>query len=63
MRRTIFWAGWTIFFLLPIAFVTEALMSQDVPSLPLWKWTVPVIAFLLIVLGRNHDDVLKHHVV
>ncbi len=62
MRRTMFWIGWSIFFLLPIAFVTEALITQNVPALPPWKWAIPAIAFLLIVMGRNRDDVLKHHV-
>lgn len=61
MRRAIFWTGWGIMFLIPAAFVAEVLFYQDMPSFPAWKWAIPVFAFLLIVLGRNRDDVLKHH--
>jgi hypothetical protein len=63
MRKAMFWFGWTIFVLLPIAFVTEVLVNQDLPSLPPWKLVIPVVAFVLIMLGRNRDDVLKHHVI
>jgi drug/metabolite transporter (DMT)-like permease len=61
MRRAIFWTGWSILFLIPVAFVAEALWFQDMPPFPQWKFVVPVVAFALIVLGRNRDDVLKHH--
>ena len=63
MRKAIFWAGWWILFVLPVAVVTEVLVYQDMPTLTPWKLAIPVIAFFLIVLGRNRDDVLKHHVV
>ena len=61
MRKTVFWTGWAILFLIPVAFVAEAWWYQDMPSFPLWKFVIPLIAFALIVLGRNRDDVLKHH--
>ena len=62
MRRVIFWLGWTVFLLLPIAFVTEILVIQDLPAIQLWQWAVPLVAVALIVAGRNRDDVLNHHI-
>jgi len=61
MRRAIFWSGWILFSLLPIAFVTEVLVRQDMPPLPPWKLLLPLIALFLVILGRNPDDVLNHH--
>jgi len=61
MRRAVFWTGWSILFLIPVAFVAEAWWTQDMPAFPAWKFVIPLIAFVLIVLGRNRDDVLKHH--
>jgi len=62
MRRAIFWTGWAIVFLLPIAIAIEIFMTEDMPVLHLWKWAIPLAAIALIFLGRNHDDVLKHHI-
>lgn len=62
MRKVIFWTGWAIFIALPIAFLIEIWWIQDLPAIPAWKWAVPFVAFALVVLGRNHDDVLKHHI-
>ena len=63
MRRAIFWTGWTIVFLLPIALTIDVLVNQDMPVLNTWKLALPVIALVLIVFGRSRDDVLKHHLV
>ena len=61
MRRWLFWSGWVIVLLIPIAFLVEAIMIQDVPALKIWKIVVAVVGLSLIVMGRNRDDVLKHH--
>jgi len=63
MRKAIFWLGWTILFLIPVAFVAEVLIIQDMPPFPMWKYAVPVVGIALIYLARNHDDVLHHHLV
>jgi len=34
MRKAIFWTGWGILFLLPIAFLIEVVVEQDLPSMP-----------------------------
>ena len=62
MRKVLFWSGWTLLILLPIAFLVEIWWIQDLPTLQSWRWVVPAIAFALIVLGRNRDDVLNHHI-
>lgn len=62
MRKTLFWAGWTILFLLPIAYGVEIAWSDDLPHVQLWKWAILAVAVLLIYVARNRDDVLKHHV-
>lgn len=62
-RTRLYYVGWAVLLLLPIAYVTEGLIIQDLPKIQLWQWLVPLVAFGLIVYGRNRDDVLKHHVV
>jgi hypothetical protein len=62
MRRNLFWTGWGILFALPIAFIAEVLVEQDLPDVSPWKWAILVMAVLLIYFSRNRDDVLKHHV-
>ena len=62
-RRKLFWIGWGILLLLPIAYVVEGLIIQDLPKIQLWRWIVPLVALGLVMYGREHDDVLKHHVV
>ena len=61
MRRWLYWSGWTIVLIIPIAFLAEAILIQDVPGLRIWKIAIAVIGLAMIVLGRNRDDVLKHH--
>lgn len=62
MRKTMFRVGWAILFLLPIVFLVEAFIEQDVPVVQPWKWAILAGAVLMIYLTRNRDDVLKHHV-
>lgn len=63
MRKTMFWLGWTIILLLPIAFMIDvAIDPYGTPSFPLWKFAIPAVGVVLILLGRNRDDVLKHRV-
>ena len=61
MRRWLYWSGWTIVLLIPIAFLIEAIRIQDVPPLSLWKVAIAIAGCAMIALGRNRDDVLKHH--
>lgn len=61
MRRWLFWSGLTIVLLIPIAFLIEAILIQDIPPLSVWKVAIALAGCALIVLGRNRDDVLKHH--
>jgi hypothetical protein len=62
-RTSLFYVGWAVLLLLPIAYVTQGLIIQDLPKIQMWQWLVPVVALGLIAYGRDHDDVLKHHVV
>jgi hypothetical protein len=63
MRNIVFWSGWVILFLLPIAFFGEIYMIQDLPAVQPWKWAILIFAIGLIYMGRNRDDVLKHNLV
>lgn len=63
MRRYFFWFGWAVLIALPIIFVTQGLIIQDLPRVELWQWFVPLAAAAVIYFSRNTDDVLKHHVV
>lgn len=61
MRRGIFWLGWTILCIIPIAFLMEAIRIQDVP--PLAPWAIAAaIGAIVVIVARNRDDVLKHHI-
>ncbi len=62
MRRAIFWVGWAILFILPVIFAIQIFIAEDLPPVEAWKWVVPAVAVLMIYLGRNRDDVFKHHV-
>ncbi|HUJ15951.1 MAG TPA: hypothetical protein VL284_19340 [Thermoanaerobaculia bacterium] len=62
MRKAIFWTGWGILFLLPIAFLAEVVIEQDLPAMPPWKLVIPIVGVALTIIGRNRDDVLKHHI-
>jgi hypothetical protein len=62
MRKTLFWTGWVILFVLPIAFTLEVFLDEDLPNIQPWKWAILATAVLLIYFSRNRDDVLKHHV-
>ena len=63
MRKYVFWSGWAVLVALPIVFVTQGLVIQDIPKVALWQWFIPLAAIVLIFFSRNTDDVLKHHVV
>jgi L-asparagine transporter-like permease len=63
MRRTLFWSAWAVLFALPIVYGFQIYLTQDLPAVQLWQWAIPVAAVLILILARNHDDVLKHHVV
>jgi hypothetical protein len=61
MRRYVFWFGWGILFLLPVIYGIQIYVTQDLPHVEAWKWFVPLAAVVVILLSRNKDDVLKHH--
>ncbi|HET7706438.1 MAG TPA: hypothetical protein VFM36_10155 [Thermoanaerobaculia bacterium] len=63
MRKTLYWTGWGILFLLPVIFAIQIYISQDLPPVQLWKWGILAGAVLLIYFARNRDDVFKHHIV
>ena len=63
MRKILFWFGWAVLLVLPVVFTIQIFVIQDLPRVELWKWGIPLAAVLVIILSRNRDDVLKHHVV
>lgn len=63
MRKTLFWFGWAVLFVLPVIYGVQILVTQDLPAVQLWQWAIPCVAAVLIFLSRNRDDVLKHHLV
>lgn len=63
MRRKLFWFGWIVLFALPVIFTIQIIVTQDLPKVEWWKWSIPLAAVMLIYFSRNTDDVLKHHVV
>jgi hypothetical protein len=63
MRKTLFVTGWVILFVLPLAFIAEILLSQDLPPVQPWKWVILAFAVLLVYVNRDRDSVLKHHIV
>ena len=63
MRKKLFTTGWVLFFALPLAYVLEIVVTQDLPPVQWWKWAILFVTVVLIYASRNRDDVLKHHVV
>ena len=63
MRRAIFWLGWSVLAILPLVFVAQIVIADNLPEVELWQWCIPIIAVLMIVGSRNRDEVLKHRVV
>ncbi|MGN6186781.1 MAG: hypothetical protein ACTHQM_24355 [Thermoanaerobaculia bacterium] len=63
MRKALFWFGWVVLFVLPVLFIAQIIMIDDLPRITAWQWLVPFAAIVLIYFARNRDDVLKHHVV
>jgi hypothetical protein len=63
MRRAIFWLGWCILAILPLIFIAQIIIVDNLPEVELWKWAVPIVAIAMIALARSRDDVLKHHLV
>jgi Na+/H+ antiporter NhaD/arsenite permease-like protein len=62
MRKALFWFGWAVLCMLPLAFAIEVYTLQDLPPIQPWKWAVAAAAVLLVIAARNRDDVLKHRV-
>lgn len=63
MRKKLFATGWIVFFALPLAYVLEIVVTQDLPPVQWWKWAILLTTVVLIYASRNRDDVLKHRVV
>jgi membrane associated rhomboid family serine protease len=63
MRKVLFWFGCAVFCALPIIYVTQIWVTQDLPGVEGWKWAILAAAIVLIYFTRSHDDVLKHHLV
>ena len=45
---------------LPLIFIAQIIIIDNLPNVELWKWAVPLVAVFMIVAARNRDDVLKH---
>jgi hypothetical protein len=63
MRKFFYWSGWIVLALLPILYGIEIYITQDLPPIATWQWFIPFGAIVLIYVSRNHDDVLRHHLV
>ena len=63
LRKFFFRVGWAILLALPIVFIAEIVLSQDLPTVQPWKWAILFGAVVMIYATRNRDDVLRHHVV
>ena len=63
MRRKLFWFGWIVFFLLPVIYATQIVITQDLPPVEPWKWGILFGTVVLIYFSRNRDEVMQHHVV
>ena len=61
MRKTLFWIGWAVLFVLPVIIGVQIYLTQDLPDVTLWKLLIPFGAIVVIFFSRNRDDVLKHH--
>jgi hypothetical protein len=62
MRKILFWSGWAVLLLLPIAYGVQIFVTQDLPAVHFWQWLIPAAAVVTVCFSRNPDDVLKHHV-
>lgn len=62
MRRKLFWFGWIILLALPVVYGIQIYVTQDLPGVEPWKWSILFAAVVLIYFSRNNDDVLKYHV-
>ena len=62
-RKFFFRLGWAILIALPIAFIVEIVVSQDLPLVQPWKWAILFGAVVMVYAARDRDDVLRHHVV
>lgn len=63
MRKTLFWVGWAVLFVLPVIYGIQIYIAQDLPRVAPWQWLVPFVAVVIIYFSRDRDDVFKHHVV
>lgn len=63
LRKFFFRLGWAILIVLPIAFIVEIVVSQDLPLVQPWKWVILFGAVAMVYAARDRDDVLRHHVV
>lgn len=61
MRKTFF--CWAVLFAIPLAAGAEIYLSQDLPALTPWKLALFTGAVLMVIVSRNRDEVLKHHIV
>lgn len=62
MRKALWWFGWVVLFILPVIFIAQVFMLQDLPKVEPWKWLIAFAAVAIIYFSRNRDDVLKHHI-
>lgn len=63
MRKALFRLGWVVLLVLPVIYGIQIYITQDLPSVEMWKWFIPLAAVVLIYFSRNRDDVLRHHII
>ena len=63
MRQTLYGIGWIVLFTLPLIYAVQIVVTQDLPPVEWWQWSILFATVVLIYFSRNRDDVLKHHVV
>lgn len=63
MRKWLFRFGWAVLFVLPVVYIVQIFVTQDLPKVESWQWGILFGTVVLIFFSRDTDDVLKHHVV
>jgi hypothetical protein len=63
MRKWIYRFGWCVLFVLPILYVAEIVVTQDLPLVAPWQWGVLTATVVLLYFSRDTDEVLRHRVV
>jgi len=63
MRKALWRIGWSILFVLPIIYIIQIVLTQDLPPVAPWQWVLLFGVVAVLYFARDRDDVLKHHVI